>query len=240
MTCYKSLNFGLQVPVCETCGSTKTGPYLCKTTEYYTCNFCGRAKRYSMTGRELKALFEYLEYRCMGCKNQFSIKELNIDHTHKFCCPGSRSCERCRRGVLCRKCNLGVGKAKDNKKILSNLKIYLQSPFSLNLAGWVPYQRSLSSDKYRLYRYGISEKDFDAILESQGYTCPGCRTNLTNTSLTIDHNHACCGDKKGCKDCVRGIMCESCNCVLGLVNDNTSILDGLYDYLERYENAGNY
>lgn len=48
-----------------------------------------------------------------------------VDHDHK-CCPGSRSCGKCVRGVLCRSCNLALGLVEDNIENLRGLIAYLE------------------------------------------------------------------------------------------------------------------
>jgi hypothetical protein len=47
-----------------------------------------------------------------------------VDHNHE-CCPNGKSCGNCRRGILCRECNLMLGFAKDNPQILSKAIEYL-------------------------------------------------------------------------------------------------------------------
>jgi len=48
--------------------------------------------------------------RCDLCERPTS--NLEFDHDHK-CCAGERSCGRCIRGVLCRGCNIKLGKRSD-------------------------------------------------------------------------------------------------------------------------------
>lgn len=50
----------------------------------------------------------------------------SVDHDHS-CCPGKKACGKCIRGVLCRKCNAGLGNAKDDAKTLGMMREYLES-----------------------------------------------------------------------------------------------------------------
>lgn len=49
-----------------------------------------------------------------------------VDHDHA-CCPGERSCPKCRRGVLCAWCNNALGYAQDSPAILRAAADYLES-----------------------------------------------------------------------------------------------------------------
>ena len=47
-----------------------------------------------------------------------------VDHDHN-CCPKNKSCDKCRRGIICQSCNKTLGFAKDNPEILQNAIDYL-------------------------------------------------------------------------------------------------------------------
>ena len=62
---------------------------------------------------------------------------------------------------------------------------------------------------------------------------PGeCSACGSTEGLSIDHDHACCPGDKACGECVRGLLCNSCNWVLGRVKDRPEVLRALIDYLE--------
>lgn len=62
--------------------------------------------------------------RCAVCRKIFE-KTPHIDHDHS-CCKPTRSCEKCRRGLLCDDCNLGLGRFKDSIEVLNNAIQYLK------------------------------------------------------------------------------------------------------------------
>ncbi len=51
---------------------------------------------------------------------------LHVDHDHT-CCPGSKSCGKCVRGLLCRSCNQGLGNFKDAPSLLREAILYLEA-----------------------------------------------------------------------------------------------------------------
>jgi hypothetical protein len=48
----------------------------------------------------------------------------HVDHDHA-CCPAGRSCGRCIRGLLCTRCNVGLGNFRDNPELLRTAAAYL-------------------------------------------------------------------------------------------------------------------
>lgn len=57
-----------------------------------------------------------------------------VDHDHS-CCPGIRSCGDCVRGLLCHYCNITLGYARDNSRILRDLADYLDKHAALSALG---------------------------------------------------------------------------------------------------------
>lgn len=57
-----------------------------------------------------------------------------VDHDHK-CCPGEKSCPKCRRGILCGWCNKMLAYAFDRPQILESAIGYLKSHAS-NPCSW--------------------------------------------------------------------------------------------------------
>lgn len=79
------------------------------------------------------------------------------------------------------------------------------------------------------YRYGISVEELTALLESQNGACAICATDLCldfsgKVSFVVDHSHT--------TGAVRGILCNSCNIVLGHARDDVAVLRRAIQYLE--------
>jgi hypothetical protein len=54
-----------------------------------------------------------------------SGRALHVDHDHA-CCSGKKSCGKCIRGLLCSRCNTGLGMFKDDADLLSAAMEYLK------------------------------------------------------------------------------------------------------------------
>lgn len=54
-----------------------------------------------------------------------TLTEWCFDHDHN-CCSGLKSCGRCRRGLLCHKCNRALGNVNDSPEKLEGLADYLR------------------------------------------------------------------------------------------------------------------
>lgn len=76
-------------------------------------------KRHGLTASERAAMLTLQGGRCAIC---LRIGELEVDHDHR-CCPGSTGCRRCVRGLICARCNSGLGLIGD--KFVGRLITYL-------------------------------------------------------------------------------------------------------------------
>lgn len=81
-----------------------------------------RAKNYGLSYEQYMKLLELQNYACAICKDTPEAKVLNIDHDHS-CCNSGSSCGKCVRGLLCSRCNFGLGAFKDS---ISNLEKAVQ------------------------------------------------------------------------------------------------------------------
>jgi hypothetical protein len=84
-------------------------------------------------------------------------------------------------------------------------------------------------------RYALTPEGYYAILEAQGGVCAICKTPPGDKRLAVDHDHGCCPGEKTCGKCIRGILCDTCNWWLGLIDDNLAMLEVAEQYLRRYE-----
>jgi len=83
-----------------------------------------RNTRHGITQEWFDSKVQEQDSHCAVCGKVFE-QTPNIDHNHS-CCPDLRSCEKCRRGLLCAACNVMIGMAKDSIEILSSGIEYLK------------------------------------------------------------------------------------------------------------------
>ena len=70
-----------------------------------------------------------------------------------------------------------------------------------------------------LKNYGLTPELFDRLLGAQDYACAMCHEPFgEDEPICIDHDHNCCkAEKRSCGECVRGLLCLSCNTALGII-----------------------
>jgi hypothetical protein len=80
--------------------------------------------------------------------------------------------------------------------------------------------------------FGVTETEFKVKLEQQGNKCAICNgTDAGVKGWNFDHDHA-----KAHKDPIghRGILCRSCNLMLGNAKDDVAVLALAIQYLEKW------
>lgn len=79
-------------------------------------------------------------------------------------------------------------------------------------------------------KYSITKEQYiDKMLE-QDFRCALCLE--PQSSWVVDHDHACCDKERSCGSCVRSLLCDNCNKMLGHARDNTATLRRAAEYLE--------
>ena len=83
-------------------------------------------------------------------------------------------------------------------------------------------------------RYGLTPEKLDSMYALQNGECLICKTKKetysTPKGLLVDHCHA--------TGKVRGLLCNSCNMLLGLAKDNTEILQRAIAYINVHKRKG--
>ena len=76
------------------------------------------------------------------------------------------------------------------------------------------------------YRHGLSQDEFNAMLEAQGNVCAICGTaKWGSQGPHVDHDHK--------TEKIRGILCKTCNVGLGQLGDCVERIRDALGYLEQ-------
>jgi len=81
------------------------------------------------------------------------------------------------------------------------------------------------------YKYGITVRQYEEMLEKQNHVCAICGNSETRISnqtsniqrLSVDHCHT--------TGKVRGLLCNRCNTAIGRFEDNEGFLENAINYL---------
>lgn len=91
--------------------------------------------------------------------------------------------------------------------------------------------RNRKADKLQL-RYGLTYEQWEAMRQTENYRCMICNISENELGRNLDVDH--CHDSGK----VRGILCNSCNTMLGRARDKVEILEAAVAYLT--ENGNGY
>ncbi|OCB56122.1 hypothetical protein A5722_14585 [Mycobacterium vulneris] len=84
----------------------------------------------------------------------------------------------------------------------------------------------------KLKLYNLTQAQFDELLILQRGACGICATEEPGPrGWFIDHDHACCPGIGSCGECVRGLLCQECNLLLGHARDSVDRLENAKKYL---------
>ena len=84
-------------------------------------------KRFNLTEEQYDEMFKRQLGLCAIChKPETGGIRLAVDHDHA-CCNSDSSCGKCVRGLLCKRCNMGIGLLGDNFDTIMNAALYVRS-----------------------------------------------------------------------------------------------------------------
>ena len=88
-----------------------------------------------------------------------------------------------------------------------------------------PGYKEKTNAQRRKSQFGITQEEYDAMREAQGYVCVICKKECrTGRNLAVDHDHT--------TGKIRGLLCQACNQGLGHFFDNTGFLERAVLYLQ--------
>jgi hypothetical protein len=154
---------------------------------------------------------------------------LGLDHDH-----GSTGAAL---GWLCHSCNLAIGKAKNNAKLLLGLIDYALQPKPK-----VKHSDDVLKELLKRFRHVLLV--MGRTSKKQNYkTCTATPEEITEVFTGYCHNIACGVAEDDCKTRLhvehshatgelRGTLCSDCNLIFGLQRDSVERVRGLVSYLE--------
>lgn len=150
---------------------------------------------------------------CKRCCKSFPVEEFTTEKGKR-----SNKCKECRA-----------------KAATYMREYYEKNRTKMKVCMLETYRRRMASDsdsirKYQLlanYRikYGLSQQDYEQLLDNQEGKCAICRDSLVPYSrfACVDHNHA--------TGFVRGILCPRCNAGIGLLREDRDVMLRAIEYL---------
>jgi hypothetical protein len=94
----------------------------------FNCRNCARdvqiKHKYGLDRDSYNRLVDSQGGRCAICGIVPELL-LVVDHDHS-CCPGKKTCGECVRGLLCNRCNTGIGYLQDSAAILTSAARYIE------------------------------------------------------------------------------------------------------------------
>lgn len=89
------------------------------------------------------------------------------------------------------------------------------------------------ANRHLKHTYKITLKQYEEMFLAQDGRCAICREEQQfGIRLCVDHDHSCCPGDKSCGKCVRKLLCSRCNTTLGKVNEDTTLLKEMINYIE--------
>ena len=86
--------------------------------------------------------------------------------------------------------------------------------------------------RYLRASHGLRHNEYRDLVDAQEWVCAVCGHEDT---LVIDHDHSCCKAGKSCQKCRRGLLCNTCNRMLGLGLDDPIVLLNGFLYLSGWQ-----
>lgn len=100
------------------------------------CHRCRTLGRHGLTKKAFAELLEAQGGKCAnpgcGATEPGGRAEWHVDHDHSHC-NKKWSCGECIRGLLCQRCNIGLGLLGDSRERVAGMLVYMDNPPAQNL-----------------------------------------------------------------------------------------------------------
>lgn len=111
-----------------------------------------------------------------------------------------------------------------NRRTKDGFHYYCKLCRSIHNSKEWPKQKKQHKNKRLQRTYGITLDDYNNMYNQQNGVCAICGIKGKAKGLQVDHSH-----KTGK---VRGLLCVSCNTILGKVENNLNLIPNMLNYLK--------
>ena len=173
----------------------------------------GIYKRKPRPARPIEWLKECIKCEVMKTLNDYYPDPRKFDHVHS----------------VCKECTKADRKQR-----------YEEDPAKYNAQSSAYAADPINRQKMKAHRYGITFEELTTLIEKQNNSCAACFTSfedIPDRNIHIDHDHECCPSNKGCRKCIRGILCWNCNAALGMLKDDIVRVHAIGKYLMTRQRA---
>jgi Recombination endonuclease VII len=146
-----------------------------------------------------------------------------------FIVDGKKLCPKCQQWLL-------VSSFNKNKTSSTGLSSWCRECVRINCRAWAGANRQRLQEYQREYHrkhrarilpqlranglrrlYGLTLEQYAEKLAAQKGVCACCgrEPRAREKAFPVDHDHACCPGARSCGRCVRGIVCQGCNHLIG-------------------------
>lgn len=179
---------------------------------------------------------------CIKCNiskslDQFSPSKSTRDKRHSYCRECMRDYVKSRPGYD-HQSRQKLIKTETHKQCSICHHVFPMTDFRLSKNG---YRDSYCVECKKAYHkrksiisHGITIPDYVTMLAIQQGVCKICGGTDNGRRLAIDHDHSCCPGHYSCGKCIRGLLCQRCNTILGLAEDKPWILSDASRYLYEF------
>lgn len=158
------------------------------------------------------------EHICERCSKEFSGRVKD----QRFCslrCSGKHHVDR--RGRPRRTYVAAIARYDElGNRLCSACRVYQSLSCYQRQAtvkdGYAVHCRSCKREWNVRSKYNVSYRELHA---KQDGKCAMCGESPTGRHLSVDHDHACCPEDSSCGSCVRGLLCQTCNSALGVLEN---------------------
>jgi hypothetical protein len=155
--------------------------------------------------------------QCKPCRNQ-KIAEWQAAHPEKLAAASAR-----------------YGQTDKGKAQQKRMRTKHRERRRLNCQQWhaehKEHERDLNIKNKMKDKFGLTPEQYQARFDAQNGLCAVCdKPEVVHDKhgklkrLAVDHDHKCCPEQKSCGKCIRWLLCQRCNILLGIAKDDPNYL----------------